>query len=95
MSASQGACDPGANAAQGASAASPTSAWSWFVITSTFGVPPVRGAYPWTSGEPNDFGTPMEDREEDCGVLRDADGRLNDAPCSASYDFVCERPWTD
>jgi hypothetical protein len=37
----------------------------------------------------------MEDREEDCGVLRDADGRLNDAPCSASYDFVCERTWTD
>jgi hypothetical protein len=81
--------------AQGPSAPTPTAAWSWFVTTSTFGVPPIRGAYPWATGEPNDFGTAMEDREEDCGLLRDVDGRLNDAACAASFDFVCERPWTD
>jgi len=93
--ASQTVADAWLGLAQASSATTPTAAWSWFVTTSTFGIPPIRGAYPWATGEPNDFGTAMEDREEDCGQFRDADGRLNDAPCAATVDFVCERPWTD
>nr|XP_021332242.1 C-type lectin domain family 4 member K-like [Danio rerio] len=61
-----------------------TSQWRWID-----GKPYVMNSSHWEPGEPNDVLN-----KEDCGELT-ASGKLNDAQCSKSFQFICKTPATE
>ncbi|XP_051540601.1 C-type lectin domain family 10 member A [Myxocyprinus asiaticus] len=58
-----------------------TGQWRW-----VDGTPYIMDSSKWEPGEPNNW-----EGKEDCGELT-ATGKLNDAPCSMRFQFICKGP---